>query len=212
MVFSLGVPGHSGIAIFNPTSQKIDLLIAPGKDPKWSPDGKYIAFVRDCQILSLPELVIAEQSSEFRSYQGEEIWIMNADGTAPRRLAQGRWPSWSRDSKHVYYQWIGYGLHQISIEDTNTESKLIVRYGWDHCSVSPDERYMAGADIGSLEIKEIASQSLVTDWAGPPRMWGGNWHPEGHEFSMGGTNNAEDRTGLWIYDLEKRQAEKVYSG
>jgi len=212
MVFSMGIPGNSGIAIFKPVIQKIDLLIAPGKDPKWSPDGKYIAFVRDCQILPLSELVTTEQSSEFRSYRGEEIWIMNADGTAPRRLAQGRWPSWSRDSKHVYYQWIGYGLHQISIEDINAESKLIVRYGWDHCSVSPDERYTAGADIGTLEIKEIASQSLVTNWTGPIQMWGGNWHPKGHEFSMGGTNDAEDRTGLWIYDLEKGQAEKVFSG
>ena len=43
-------------------------------------------------------------------------------------------------------------------------------------------------------------------------MWGGNWHPGGHEFSMGGANNAEDRTGLWIYDLEKGQAKKVCSG
>jgi Tol biopolymer transport system component/Tfp pilus assembly protein PilF len=212
MVFSLGVPGYSGIAIFDPTSQEIDLLIAPGKDPKWSPDGQYIAFVRDCQALSLPELVTAELSSEFRAYRGEEIWVMNADGTAPRRLAQGRWPSWGRDSEYVYYQWVGYGPHRISIKDTNAESKLIARYGWDHCSVSPDGKYTAGADIGSMEIKDISSQSLVNEWTGPPRMWGGNWHPKGHEFSMAGTSNTEDRTGLWIYDLEKRQAQKVFSG
>jgi len=180
MVFSLGIPGHSGIATFDPISLETELLIAPGKDPKWSPDGQYIAFVRDCQILPLPELVTAEQSSIFRSYRGEEIWVMNKDGTEPRRLAQGRWPSWGRDSKHVYYQWVGYGPHRISIEDAKAESDLVLQHGFDHCSVSPDETHTAGADRGTLKIRDIADQSLVASWSGPGRMLGGNWHPEGH--------------------------------
>jgi serine/threonine protein kinase/Tol biopolymer transport system component len=213
MVFSLGIPGNSGIAIFNPTSQKIDLLIAPGKDPKWSPDGKYIAFVRDCQILPLSELVTAEQSSEYRSYRGEEIWIMNADGTEPRRLAHGSWPSWGQDSKHVYYQWRGHkGFYSISVEDEDSEPQLILPSNRDHGSVSPHETQMAGATVGELVIIDLSSHSLVAVWRGPPLMWGGNWHPKDHEFSMGGYSFTENRTGLWIYDLENREAQKVLSG
>jgi len=212
MVFSLGIPGHSGVALFDRDSEEIELLIAPGKDPKWSPDGQYIAFVRDCQILSLQELVSAEQSSQYRSYRREEIWVINADGTDPRRLAQGRWPSWGQDSKHVYYQSVGHGPHRISIEDSKAESKFVLRHDFDHCSVSPDETFTAGADRGTLKIRDIAAQSLVASWPGPGRMLGGNWHPAGHEFSMGGTDNTEDRTGLWIYDLERGRAEKVLSG
>ncbi|MHC4145703.1 MAG: protein kinase domain-containing protein, partial [Planctomycetota bacterium] len=98
LAFSLGVPGYSGVAIFDPTSQETDLLIAPGTNPKWSPDGRRIAFIRDRQILPLSELIAAERQSQSRSYWNQELWIMKADGTEPRRLAYGRWPSWSQDS------------------------------------------------------------------------------------------------------------------
>jgi len=218
MVFSLGVPGYSGIVILDPTSQDIDLLIAPGKDPKWSPDGQYIAFVRDCQVLSVPELLASEQPSEFRAYRGEEIWMMNADGTEPRRLSPGGWPSWGQDSKHVYYQWPKHGrpkhggFHSISVEDKDAEPQLILTSNLDHGSVSPDETHMAGATVGGLVIIDLSSQSLDAAWRGPTLMWGGNWHPGGHEFSMGGYSFTEGRTGLWIYDLEKREAQKVLSG
>ncbi|MHC4563824.1 MAG: protein kinase domain-containing protein [Planctomycetota bacterium] len=51
LAFSMGVKGYSGVAILDLSTNETDLLIAPGKDPAWSPDGKYIAFARDCQAL-----------------------------------------------------------------------------------------------------------------------------------------------------------------
>ena len=51
LAFSLRVRGYSGVAVFDPATRETDLLIAPGNDPVWSPDGKYIAFVRDRQRL-----------------------------------------------------------------------------------------------------------------------------------------------------------------
>ncbi|MFC1634777.1 protein kinase [Planctomycetota bacterium] len=213
LAFCMGIPGYSGIAIFDPASQETNLLIAPGMNPKWSPDGRYIAFVRGRQILPLSELVTAELSSEFRSYRGEEIWIMNADGTAPRRLAQGRWPSWSQDSKHVYNQSnTDQMLYSIPVEDRGAQPKPILPFPHGYCSVSPDERYVAYAGIGLLKIVDMASQSLVADWKVPLGLWGGNWSPKGYQFSMGGYLKSDDRTGLWIYDLEKGEAAKILSG
>jgi len=44
---------YSGVALYDPATKEIELLIVPGKDPRWSPDGRHIAFVRDCQALRL---------------------------------------------------------------------------------------------------------------------------------------------------------------
>ncbi|MHC4581680.1 MAG: protein kinase domain-containing protein, partial [Planctomycetota bacterium] len=213
MVFCLGVPGKSGIAAFDPALQETNLLTVPGTNPKWSPDGKHIAFIRDRQILPLSELTSADRRSQSSSYGRQELWIMKADGTEPRRLAYGRRPSWSQNSKHVYCQsWIDHTVYSISVENRDAEPKAILPFPHDHCSVSPDERYVAYAGRGLLEIVDMASQSPVPEWKVPLGLWGGNWHPEGREFSMGGYLESDDRTGLWIYDLERGEAVKVLTG
>ena len=43
-------------------------------------------------------------------------------------------------------------------------------------------------------------------------MWAGTWSPSGSQFSLGGIYDPEIRTGLWIYDLNRKQAEKVLAG
>ncbi|MBC8217136.1 MAG: PD40 domain-containing protein [Planctomycetes bacterium] len=213
LAFSLGVPGHSGVGTFDPASQETKLLIAPGTNPKWSPDGQYIAFIRDRQILPLTELTSTDRRSQSSPYRKQELWIMKADGTEPRRLAYGRWPSWSQDSKHVYNQSSAdQMLYSISIEDMDAEPLPIMPLPHSHCSVSPDEKYCAYAGRGTLKIVDLALKSLVFDWTVPLQLWGGNWAPNGHEFSIGGYLNPEDRTGLWIYDLDTKEAAKILCG
>ncbi len=218
LAFSLGVPGNSGLATFDLTSQETRLLVVPGKDPKWSPDGRHIAFVRDCQVLPLPELTAAERRSRYRPLRQEEIWIVRADGAEPRRLARGSWPSWSHDSKRVYFQswedaraWEDGMLCSIPIEDGEAVPKPILTCQAQP-SVSPNDAYVAYWEKQSLRIVDLDSKSLHSDWAGPLRVWGANWAPDGHEISLGGVDDPEVRTGLWIYDLGTRQAAKVLSG
>ncbi len=217
LAFSLGFHGYSGVALYDPKSQETDLLIVPGKDPSWSPDGRQIAFVRDCEVLRLSEFTAAERKGQHRAYGDEEVWLMNADGSQPRRLASGAgWPSWSTDGRHVYYHSRReLMLCRISIEDRQAKPERIFPCSVVLPSVSPDGQRLGFPTDRSLRIVDLDSQETVTEWLAPLSLtgiWGGQWSPDGREFSVAGVNRVQDRTGLWIYDLDKKEAVKVLSG
>jgi serine/threonine protein kinase len=165
LAFSLGVHGRSGVAIFDPATNQTDLLVVPGKDPRWSPDGKYIAFVRDCQALRLEEFATAERKNQNRPVEQEEVWIMKSDGTEPRRLARGGWPSWSQDSTTIYYQsHVDKKLCSISIAGPKAQPKQIIAStanAWP--SVSPDGQRVAYLEGAALKVKDLVSQKLVVE-------------------------------------------------
>ena len=62
------------------------------RSPRWSPDGKQIAFQRS----------LSEDTQKY------EIFLMNADGTNPRQLTDSGgnsgFPTWSPDGIHLAYQ------------------------------------------------------------------------------------------------------------
>ncbi|MHC4629281.1 MAG: hypothetical protein ACYTDV_20060, partial [Planctomycetota bacterium] len=103
-------------------------------------------------------------------------------------------------------------LRSISVEDKNARPEPILPTPHVDCTVSPDEKYVAYARKGLLRIVDMADQSPVAEWNVPLLLWGGNWHPDGNQFCMGGYHNPEHRTGLWIHDLNKGEAAKVFCG
>jgi serine/threonine protein kinase/Tol biopolymer transport system component len=213
LAFSLGVHGYSGVAIFDPATKETDLLIVPGKDPIWSPDGQYIAFVRDRENLRLEELATAERENRQRPLTDEEVWLVKSGGTEPRRLARGGWPSWSEDSTCVYYHSrVDNALCSISIKGQDAEPKRIMACSNGFPSVSPDNQRVAYLESTSLIVKDLASQALIAQWPVPPTTWGGPaWCPTGTELYMG-TGGAENKMGLWIYHLDRSEPVKTLEG
>jgi len=213
VVFSMGTLGNSGVAIYDLKTRQTDLLIVPGKNPSWSPDGGYIAFARDRTVLSLSEFTGAKRRYLRRFPSDAEVWVMKADGTDPRHLAStADWPSWSADSKHLYYQLKYKAVQSISVDDIQARPTSVIPSRSRTHAVSPDGRYVAHTESGSLQIMDLVSQSQVAEWLPPLTVWPKDWSPDGREISLGGGLGGEVPAGLWIYDFDRKEAAQVLSG
>jgi hypothetical protein len=69
--------------------------------PDWSPDGKKIAFM------------------SIRDGKKPAIWVMNADGTEQKFLAEGFSPDWSSDGAKIAYASFGNQIHVMDADGSN---------------------------------------------------------------------------------------------
>jgi Tol biopolymer transport system component len=127
--------------------------------PAWSPDGSQIAF-----MAQTPE-----------GTQNYEIFVMNADGTDPRRLTQSPgddgWPTWSPDGTRILFSSVR-----------------------DDCSVSDAPDCKTTGDIGPYHTLYVmnadrSAQVRLTDAFGQIA----DWCPDGHYVVF---EDLEGRDGL----------------
>jgi TolB protein len=137
----------------------------PGGDPDWSPDGKRIAFV-------------GKRNGE--AHFG--IYLMNADGSNPKRLAPADWesqyPDWSPDGRKIVFTGVknsvfdlylmnadGSGLRQL----TRTPDEE----NWPNWS--PDGKQIVYSFQNGLRVIDAdGSDSRVLTEGGEP-----SWSPDG---------------------------------
>jgi TolB protein len=120
IAFTRDIHGYAQVFVLDLRDHSVRMLThghANSGLPAWSPDGKAIAFATD---RNAPR-------------EGDEIWVMNADGSAQQPVTRSlpstndAWPSWAPDSKKIAFaretpsasaiyvvNFDGSGLHRLT--------------------------------------------------------------------------------------------------
>ena len=206
--------GSKGIDIIEDLERDtLRSLVSFGHFPRWSPDGKYIAFVKS--------------PYSFRS-AFEQIYIVPAAGGKPSYMGKGVLLGWSRDSKHLYYHrylddWF---IYKKVFDDPQAEPERIIYCPSYFPAISPDEKYIAYEHRGEILITDVETQETVATWRLPilpvyyESAWRRpmptdyepipiEWSPTGRELSIGSELTP---FGFWIYNLDTGTASRVLSG
>jgi tricorn protease len=172
-----------------------NLTRTPGvreKDPAWSPDGRFVAYLSD-------------KSGEY------EVYVRRADGTGEERRvttdgdAGGVWlfpPRWSPDSKRIAFGDKRHRLRYVAVEggavidaDSSTRGD-ITDYRW-----SPDGRWLAYTQVEASQLPSIYVYSL--DRGKPFRLTG--------ELT-GEAEPVFDPQGRYLYFVSNRDYNFTQSG
>ncbi|MHC4216281.1 MAG: hypothetical protein ACYSWP_23255, partial [Planctomycetota bacterium] len=209
MVYNIGIPGFSGLAILDLETGERKLLAVPGLGHAWSPDGKYIAYKRQRKIMT--SAMLADQTKQPEAFDIEELCLILANGTEePRLLTEGDHPQWNASGEYLYYQsHSGLMTMRISAVDKDVQPEPVVLAPAFYPEVSPDGKYIAEA-VGNLRITDIATGQVVETWRGPLWCHFVKWSPDGHQLAISG--GAGRRTGVWIYDRRKNEGRKIING
>ena len=133
--------GHEALHVYDIVDQAFSVL--PGAQglwtPRWSPDGKWIA-----------ALTIAGQSLRIFDVARQTWRALSAD--------QVNEPSWSRDSRELYYDTVmpGHVLRSVRISDGHIDTladlaKLPVQ-GTSWSGLAPDDTPLGPRRIGAAEV------------------------------------------------------------
>jgi TolB protein len=153
--------------------------------PAWSPDGTEIAFDAGVPVHFAPP---------------PEIWKMNADGTAPTRLAQGGvFPDWSPDGSKIAFQSTEAG--GIDVMNADGSGRIRITTG-ALPSWSPDGSKIAfGRGLNIYTVNPDGSD-LTQVTSGGDLWYEAVWSPDGTKFALGRSNPSRTSYGVYVINSD----------
>jgi len=201
VVFGGGTPGTTrddtgGLAVLDLETSKVSKLVAPGKDPAWSPgDGKLIAYVTGYG-------------------NAEELKVVEAAGGKPRKLADGGFPTWSSDGKTLFFHSRKQRkLMSVEVDAENSKPTELMDMTWWYPAISPDGKQVAYRLGSQVLVADIASGKVLKRWRfpGSGRGFLGGWSADGKRIGFGGYGGT-DAVGLWLVDVETGRGGRLAAG
>ena len=163
-------------------------------DPKWSPDGRCVAFVREGDMYALE--VATGREIRLTTGATDKVRYGVAEFIAEEEMDRhtGYW--WSPDSRHIAL---------LETDDTNLPVFLIPDYVPARLEVS-SQRYPQAGDVNTvIRLGVVGLEGRAPTWmqlrTGPdvyvPRV---EWLPDGRTLAVQRQNRGQDTLQLFFYD------------
>ncbi|MBZ0275153.1 MAG: DPP IV N-terminal domain-containing protein [Anaerolineae bacterium] len=154
--------------------------------PEWSPDGRFITFTQQ------------------GSHYGEDIYIMNADGSDRHLLVDDAWglsPVWSHDGLHIaFYNTLGRnsGIYVMDADGSNVRhlvTNLAVDPAW-----SPDDRTLAYVSNGGIWVMDADGSNRLRLTDRSTFDYAPMWSPDGRYIAF--VSLEEEGDNIYVMDAD----------
>jgi len=169
------------------------------RHPRWSVDGRYLAF-----------------SADGAGSREQHIYVVEASGGIARRLTAGasldKWPFWSHDGAWIYFSSNRAGVWDIwKVPASGGDAVRVTTDNGVRACESPDGRFLYYSAAGAIWRRPLPHGERTLVMHLPPETgWGGEW-----TVAVDGIYwmNESQRDKSWIefYDFESRHSVVVFT-